>query len=71
VKAVVHDTYGPPEVLRIADVERPMPTAGEVLVRVHATTVNRFPFERAAGIRAARSSSRFRTLDDCPRGRAR
>jgi NADPH:quinone reductase-like Zn-dependent oxidoreductase len=41
VKAVVHDTYGPPEILRIADVERPVPTAEEVLVRVHATTVNR------------------------------
>ena len=41
MKAVVHDTYGPPEILRIADVERPVPTAEEVLVRVHATTVNR------------------------------
>jgi NADPH:quinone reductase-like Zn-dependent oxidoreductase len=41
VKAVVRDNYGPPEILRIADVERPVPTAEEVLVRVHATTVNR------------------------------
>jgi NADPH:quinone reductase-like Zn-dependent oxidoreductase len=39
MKAVVHDRYGPPEVLRIEEVERPVPAADEVLVRVHATTV--------------------------------
>ena len=41
MKAVVHDRYGPPEVLRIADVEQPTPTDGELLVRVHASTVTR------------------------------
>ena len=41
MKAVVHDRYGPPEVLRVDDVERPVPTADEVLVRVHASTVTR------------------------------
>jgi len=40
MRAVVHDRYGPPEVLRLEDVERPVPGPGEVLVRVHATTVN-------------------------------
>lgn len=39
MRAVVHDRYGPPEVLRIEDVPRPEPAEGEVLVRVHATTV--------------------------------
>ena len=40
MKAVVHDRYGPPEVLRLENVERPAPEGGEVLVQVHATTVN-------------------------------
>jgi NADPH:quinone reductase-like Zn-dependent oxidoreductase len=39
MRAVVHDRYGPPEVLRIETVERPVPKDDEVLVRVHATTV--------------------------------
>lgn len=41
MRAVVHDRYGPPEVLRLEDVERPVPKEDEVLVRVRATTVTR------------------------------
>jgi NADPH:quinone reductase-like Zn-dependent oxidoreductase len=41
VRAVVHDRYGPPEVLHLDEVERPLPRADEVLVKVHATTVTR------------------------------
>ena len=41
MKAVVCDRYGPPEVLRLEDVERPAPDDEQVLVRVRATTVNR------------------------------
>ena len=40
MKAVVQDRYGPPEVLRIAEVERPAPKADEVLIRIHASTVS-------------------------------
>lgn len=48
MRAVVHDRYGPPEVLRLADVERPVPGRDDVLVRVHATTVNRTDCHRRA-----------------------
>jgi len=41
MRAVVHHRYGPPEVLRIEEVERPVPNDDEVLVRVRATTVTR------------------------------
>lgn len=41
MRAVVCSAYGPPERLEVREVERPTPSAGEVLVRVHATSVNR------------------------------
>ena len=41
MRAVVHDRYGSPDVLRVAEVERPVPSDEEVLVRVHASTVTR------------------------------
>src|SRR3989304_4944753 len=41
MRAVVHDRYGPPDVLRLEEVARPVPRADEVLVKIHATTVNR------------------------------
>ena len=39
MRAVVQDRYGPPEVLRVEDVERPVPKDDEVLIRIRATTV--------------------------------
>jgi NADPH:quinone reductase-like Zn-dependent oxidoreductase len=41
MRAVVYDRYGPPEVLRLEDLEPPVPKEDEVLIKVHASTVNR------------------------------
>lgn len=41
MKAAVQLRYGPPDVVRIREVRKPAPGRHEVLVKVHATTVNR------------------------------
>jgi NADPH:quinone reductase-like Zn-dependent oxidoreductase len=41
VKAAVRDRYGTPDVVRIEDVETPVPADGQILVRVRAASVNR------------------------------
>ncbi|GAA2438376.1 NAD(P)-dependent alcohol dehydrogenase [Actinomadura vinacea] len=50
MKAAVHTRYGPPDVVRITEVSEPSIGDGDLLVKVHATTVNRTD----CGYRAAR-----------------
>ena len=40
MKAVVYHQYGPPDVLKLEEVEKPVPADREVLIRVHAACVN-------------------------------
>jgi NADPH:quinone reductase-like Zn-dependent oxidoreductase len=41
MRAAVHTRYGPPEVVQVREVPTPIPGDGDLLVRVHSTTVNR------------------------------
>jgi NADPH:quinone reductase-like Zn-dependent oxidoreductase len=51
MKAAVCERYGPPEVLRIEEVETPVPAHDEILVRIHASTVNSSDWYVRSGIR--------------------
>ena len=51
MKAVVCTRYGPPEVLQITEVETPVPRDDEVLVEIHASTVNSSDWYVRSGIR--------------------
>jgi NADPH:quinone reductase-like Zn-dependent oxidoreductase len=41
MQAAIRDRYGPPDVVRLAEIDRPTPAADQILVRVRAASVNR------------------------------
>ncbi|MEX1071601.1 MAG: NAD(P)-dependent alcohol dehydrogenase [Anaerolineales bacterium] len=56
MKAIVHYKYGLPDVLQLVEIDKPVPTEDEVLVRVHASSVNPVEWYGMTGFPLARPS---------------
>jgi len=54
MKAAIFKSYGPPDVMEIEEIEKPVPTDDEVLVRVHASSVNPAEWYGMTGLFLAR-----------------
>lgn len=66
MKAIVCDRYGPPDVLRLDEVERPTPRDDQVLVMVYASSLNAADLEIMGGSLFARISGPFRPRNRIP-----
>lgn len=60
MRALVTDKYGPPESMRLEQLPQPQPGTGEVLVRIHAASVNSWDWDRLVGRPLGRISDPFR-----------
>jgi len=49
MKAIVYYHYGSPDVLKLTDIAKPIPTDEEVLIKVHAVSINGSDQERLVG----------------------
>ena len=49
MKAIVYTKYGGPEVLQYIDVPKPIPKTGEILVKIHAASINSWDWDLLRG----------------------
>jgi len=49
MKAIVHHEYGSPDVLKLEEVQKPTPADNQLLIKVHAVSINRSDWEGLTG----------------------
>ena len=58
MKAIVHTRYGPPDLLELQEVEKPEIGDDQVLLRVHASSVNPVDWYGVRGLWLGRAAER-------------
>ena len=64
MKAIIYTEYGSPDVLQLKDVEKPVPEDNEVLIKVHAASVNAADWHLLRGDPLGEAAEALRYLEE-------